>query len=112
MRKPLILAALVAFGLSSAGAHVPGLMEEMGAPHEHSGDAESHHHGDADDRHDGPNSPCEHQAQHCCCVHVTVAESPDVTSIVACVPSLRVNAPTCRPAQDPSARSILHVPIA
>ena len=111
MRKSILLAALWAFALSTAGAHLPELVEPMSTHHEHSGPAQDHHHGDADDRHEGPDSPCEHQAAHCYCAHVTAAEVLDVSAFGDDLRAVRATPPTCRPALDPTDRSVLHVPI-
>jgi hypothetical protein len=108
----LVLAALIAFGLSMAGVHLPGLMEGMSVHHDHPDLGESHHHGDVDDQHDGPDSPCEHQAAHCCCAHVTAAEILDVSSSCGVPLSLRAPTPSVKPAMEPSDRSVLHIPIA
>jgi len=112
MRQAILFGTLIAFGLSTVGAHLPGLVEGASVHHDHPDRGESHHHGDADDRHDGPGSPCEHQAAHCCCGHVTAAEVLDLSSSGEGNLSLMERTPSPEPASEPSDRSVLHVPIA
>jgi hypothetical protein len=76
------------------------------------GDTAGHHHGDADDHHESSDSPCHHHETEICTGHAHELAVSSVISIVEPGAAELFTVPSASPSDDPSIRTIFHIPIA
>lgn len=106
----LLLSTLVASGQSLAEM-IPDHESHPGLSHPEPGDAD-HHHGDADDHHETPDSPCHHHEDHTCCNPGATLALPNLAWVVDPPAVGFLPALVLEPHHLPSARELLHVPLA